>query len=226
MLQWVELYRREGGKMGVAGPERPARCTTSSRTSASWPPPAWTSSTTTAARPTSFWQAGRIDDCLPYVKCMRDCGVAVGLGTHMPEVIEYAEEHGWDVDYYMACVYNLSRHPRESAIVTGRTDTYRTRSTWRRTASGCAGSSGRWKSPCWPSRSWRPGAVPRRKSRSARHSPMPSATSSHRRRGGGAVPQGDRSSGAGPPVLAGGVRGRGGEVGGTGFPTCAEARLD
>ena len=48
---------------------------------------------------------------------MRDSGVQVGLGTHIPEVIVYAEEKGWDVDFYMACMYNLSRKPRESALV-------------------------------------------------------------------------------------------------------------
>ena len=51
---------------------------------------------------------------------MRDCGVLVGLGTHIPEVIEYSEEHGWDVDFYMTCLYNLARKPRESALVTGK----------------------------------------------------------------------------------------------------------
>jgi hypothetical protein len=67
-----------------------------------------------------FWQQGRIDEVQNYLKCMRDCGVQVGLGTHIPEVIVYAEERGWDVDFYMACLYNLSRRPRESALVSGR----------------------------------------------------------------------------------------------------------
>jgi len=66
-----------------------------------------------------FWQAGEIDKVEDYLKCMRDCGVQVGLGTHIPEVIEYAEDEGWDVDFYMACTYNLSREPRESALVSG-----------------------------------------------------------------------------------------------------------
>jgi hypothetical protein len=66
-----------------------------------------------------FWQAGEIDKVEDYLKCMRDCGVQVGLGTHIPEVIAYAEERDWDVDFYMACVYNLSRKPRESALVSG-----------------------------------------------------------------------------------------------------------
>ena len=68
-----------------------------------------------------FWREGRIDDARDYLKCMRDCGVAVGLGTHQPEIVEYAEAAGWDVDYYMCSFYNLSRVPRESAAVTGKT---------------------------------------------------------------------------------------------------------
>jgi hypothetical protein len=64
-----------------------------------------------------FWQEGHIDRVEDYLKCMRDSGVQVGLGTHIPEVIEYAEDKGWDIDFYMACMYNLSRTPRESALV-------------------------------------------------------------------------------------------------------------
>ena len=66
-----------------------------------------------------FWKAGKIDATEDYLKCMRDCGVQVGLGTHIPEVIEYSEEKGWDVDFYMTCMYNLSREERQSALVSG-----------------------------------------------------------------------------------------------------------
>ena len=38
----------------------------------------------------------------------------------MPEVIEYAEEHNWGVDFYMACVYNISKTDRESSAITGK----------------------------------------------------------------------------------------------------------
>jgi hypothetical protein len=38
----------------------------------------------------------------------------------MPAVIEYAEEHHWDIDFYMACVYNLSRAERVSSAITGK----------------------------------------------------------------------------------------------------------
>jgi hypothetical protein len=34
-------------------------------------------------------------------------------------VIEYAEEHDWDVGFYLACFYIISRIERESALVGG-----------------------------------------------------------------------------------------------------------
>jgi hypothetical protein len=46
------------------------------------------------------------------LKRIRDQGVLVGLSAHNPALIELAEEQGWDVDYYMCCLYYLSR-PRE-----------------------------------------------------------------------------------------------------------------
>ncbi|MCP4640834.1 MAG: hypothetical protein GY851_10390 [bacterium] len=60
----------------------------------------------------------KIEDLL---KCIRDTGVQVGLGTHIPEVIELAEDRAWDLDFYMACLYNLSirQRDRESAVVAG-----------------------------------------------------------------------------------------------------------
>ena len=68
----------------------------------------------------NWWLQGEVEKVKDYLKCMRDQGVQVGLGTHIPEVIEYAEEKGWDVDFYMAALYNISRRPRESAVVSGR----------------------------------------------------------------------------------------------------------
>ncbi len=53
------------------------------------------------------------------MKIIRETGLPVGLATHMPEVIYYAEEHNWDVDFYMGCVYNLSRENRVSSAITG-----------------------------------------------------------------------------------------------------------
>ena len=69
------------------------------------------------SRTDNLWLEGRIDLVEDYLKEIRDTGCQVGLGTHNPQVIEYAEEKGWDIDFYMACFYNISREKRESALV-------------------------------------------------------------------------------------------------------------
>src|SRR5262245_39335745 len=43
------------------------------------------------------------------LKRIRDQGTLVGLSAHNPALIELAEERGWDVDYYMCCLYYLTR---------------------------------------------------------------------------------------------------------------------
>src|SRR5260370_3499288 len=56
----------------------------------------------------------KLDVLRDLLKRIRDQGVLVGLSAHNPAVIELAEEKGWDVDYYMCCLYYLTR-PREEA---------------------------------------------------------------------------------------------------------------
>ncbi|MFL5339612.1 MAG: twin-arginine translocation signal domain-containing protein [Gemmataceae bacterium] len=46
------------------------------------------------------------------LKRIRDQGVLVGLSAHNPALIELAQEKQWDVDYFMCCLYYLTR-PRE-----------------------------------------------------------------------------------------------------------------
>jgi len=119
MLEWVEQYRRAGGKMNIVAQTASEmhdifsniRVLAAAGVSAIYHHGTQTD---------KFWREGRIDDTVEYLKCMRDCGVAVGLGTHQPEIIEYAQRSGWDVDFYMASFYNLSRVPRESMLVTGK----------------------------------------------------------------------------------------------------------
>jgi hypothetical protein len=55
------------------------------------------------------WQTQQMEDVREFTKRARQTGVLVGVSTHKPEVIEYMEEHGWDVDFYMGCVYNRTR---------------------------------------------------------------------------------------------------------------------
>jgi hypothetical protein len=54
----------------------------------------------------------RIPVLLDLLKRIRATGVLVGLSAHNPAIIELAEQQGWDVDYYMCCMYYLTR-PRE-----------------------------------------------------------------------------------------------------------------
>ena len=54
----------------------------------------------------------KLDVLTDLLKRIRDQGVLVGLSAHNPALIELAEEKGWDVDYYMCCLFYLTR-PRE-----------------------------------------------------------------------------------------------------------------
>lgn len=119
ILHWLELFRREGGRLHWIAQ------------TASEMSDVFQNIRVIAAagavgiyhhgsQTDKFWLEGRINEVEDYLKCMRDCGVQVGLGTHNPQVIEYAEEKEWDIDFYMACFYNLSRKPRESALVANR----------------------------------------------------------------------------------------------------------
>jgi hypothetical protein len=61
------------------------------------------------SRTDRLWLAGEIDSVQDILKAIRDQGVLVGLGSHVPEALEYVEEKGWDVDFYMTCFYNINR---------------------------------------------------------------------------------------------------------------------
>jgi hypothetical protein len=60
-----------------------------------------------------LFKAGKLEKIHDYLKRVRDAGLMVGVSTHMPAVIEAIEEKGWDVDYYMACVYERHRSADE-----------------------------------------------------------------------------------------------------------------
>jgi hypothetical protein len=49
-----------------------------------------------------------------FLKAVRDTGVMVGLSAHNPHVFETVESEGWDIDYYQACLYRVSRTAEET----------------------------------------------------------------------------------------------------------------
>jgi hypothetical protein len=55
---------------------------------------------------------GKLDVLKGLLARIRAAGVLVGLSSHNPALVELAEKEGWDVDYYMCCLYYLTR-PRE-----------------------------------------------------------------------------------------------------------------
>jgi len=70
-------------------------------------------------RTDALWNAGKIDAVSEMLKVIRQAGVLVGLGTHIPEVVDHAESKGWDLDFYMTCVYNISRSKEEAERIAG-----------------------------------------------------------------------------------------------------------
>jgi hypothetical protein len=63
------------------------------------------------------WHAGRIDQVADFLKAIHDHGLPAGIGTHIPAVVEYAEEHDWETDFYMTCFHNLARQYKSAPAV-------------------------------------------------------------------------------------------------------------
>ncbi len=62
----------------------------------------------------------KLDVLVSLLKRIRDQGVLVGLSAHDPRLIETAEEKGWDIDYYMCCLYYLTRPKDEYRQILGK----------------------------------------------------------------------------------------------------------
>ena len=58
---------------------------------------------------------GKLHVLKDLLKRIRSTGLLVGLSAHNPALVELAEEEKWDVDYYMCCLYYLTR-PRDELL--------------------------------------------------------------------------------------------------------------
>lgn len=56
-----------------------------------------------------FFKTGKLEQVNEFLKRVRDAGMQVGVSTHMPAVVDAIESAGWDLDYYMTCVYERNR---------------------------------------------------------------------------------------------------------------------
>jgi hypothetical protein len=65
------------------------------------------------------FREGKMDRVKEFVQRVRDTGVMAGVSTHNPEVVEWIESKGWPTDYYMTCLYRVSRTPDETRALLG-----------------------------------------------------------------------------------------------------------
>jgi hypothetical protein len=56
-----------------------------------------------------LFKAGKLGDVRDYLKKVRDAGLQVGVSTHIPDVVDAIESAGWDIDFFMTCVYERHR---------------------------------------------------------------------------------------------------------------------
>jgi hypothetical protein len=66
-----------------------------------------------------MWKQGQIERVREYCKAIRDIGMMVGISTHIPEVVDHVASEGWDVDFFMCCVYERHRTPEELKALLG-----------------------------------------------------------------------------------------------------------
>jgi hypothetical protein len=65
------------------------------------------------------FRAGEHAKVHEFLKRVRDAGALVGLSSHRPQNIEYAEERDWDIDFYMTCFHQLTRPEEELKRMVG-----------------------------------------------------------------------------------------------------------
>jgi len=118
VLHWIELHRRQGGRLHWIA-QTASEMHDVFQNIRVLAAAGATGIYHHGSRTDRWWLEGQVHKVEDYLKCIRDTGVQVGLGTHIPQVIEHAEQKGWDIDFYMASLYNLNRQPRESALVAG-----------------------------------------------------------------------------------------------------------
>ena len=61
----------------------------------------------------------RMHQAKDWFKKIRDGGVMAGVCTHMPEVVDYVESAGWEIDFYQTCFHTVYSHSDAGAIDRG-----------------------------------------------------------------------------------------------------------
>ena len=60
-----------------------------------------------------LFRAGKIDLLKTYVNSVHDLGIAAGISTHNPKILETLHEKGFGNDFYMTGLHYVTRHPED-----------------------------------------------------------------------------------------------------------------
>lgn len=60
-----------------------------------------------------LYRDGKLDRLKEFIDRVHDLGIAAGLSTHNPEILDAMESKGWDNDFYMASLHYLSRRAED-----------------------------------------------------------------------------------------------------------------
>jgi hypothetical protein len=67
----------------------------------------------------ALWKSGDVEAVREYCRRIRDAGTMVGVSTHIPDVVDHIVTQGWDVDFFMCCVYERHRTREELQTLLG-----------------------------------------------------------------------------------------------------------
>jgi len=67
------------------------------------------------------FQKGKPQLVHDFVKKVHDLGIFAGISTHCPKHVAIIEDSGWENDFYMTCLYYLTRTPDELKLIYGDT---------------------------------------------------------------------------------------------------------
>ncbi len=56
-----------------------------------------------------LFAANKLDVIHDYVKAVHDQGLLAGVSTHNPDCVKRIADEGWEVDFFMTCLYFMSR---------------------------------------------------------------------------------------------------------------------
>lgn len=67
------------------------------------------------------FRKGEMNIVRDFLNAVHDAGAPAGISTHNPQVVAYAEEHNFPNDYYMTCMYRITRTAEEARQQFGET---------------------------------------------------------------------------------------------------------